>query len=271
VRRLAFALIAVVSSVAGFALPPCPPPNIMAEVIRVIDGDTIVVRILKVPDGHFLAVGAEESVRYIGVDAPEPQEPLGPLATELNRLLVEGRVVYLELDEDTHDDYGRLLAYVYLDPQGNLMVNLVLIALPFVGTRAYLGTMRYAEVFSHVDKMPLPCRPAVVISAVLPNPSGLEPDEEWIELKNVGQVPVDIGGWKITDEEGWYTIPKGTILMPGQTWRVYGRTYNPAGNTKGLYLANSGDCVLLFDANGNLIDRCCWSRDPGRDRPVICH
>lgn len=267
-----FAWLAVIlGAFVGFALPPCPPPEVEAIVLRVVDGDTIVVRIVRAPEGSPLRAGTEETLRYIGVEAPEPQEPLGLLAAELNRMLVGGRTVYLELDEVTRDAYGRLLAYVYLDPNGNLMVNLILISTPIIGTKAYPGTMRYAEVFQHVDQAPLVCIPKVVISAVLPNPIGPEPDEEWIELKNLGNVPVDISGWKITDGEGWYTIPNGTVLKPGGTWRVYGRVFNPTRSRDGLFLANSGDCVFLYDAAGALVDRCCWTKDPGSGRSVICH
>lgn len=148
-------LVLVVLSVGVSALPPCPPPNIVAEVIEVVDGDTIRVRLISVPNplSATLPPGSVERIRYIGVQAPEPAQPDGPAATELNRLLVEGRTVYLELDVDLRDDYGRLLAYVYLDPAGNFMVNLALIATPIIGTKAYPGTTRYADLFDQIDKL----------------------------------------------------------------------------------------------------------------------
>jgi micrococcal nuclease len=85
--------------------------RLRAEVERVVDGDTIVVRL----DGR------SERVRYIGIDTPETHHPdkpvqrFGPEATEANRRLVEGRTVLLELDVEPRDKYGRLLAYVYLE------------------------------------------------------------------------------------------------------------------------------------------------------------
>lgn len=271
-RKLALALaVFVVFVLSAFGLPACPPPNIVAQVVRVIDGDTIEVKIISVPDEYAGMLKEAEKIRYIGVDAPELSEPNGVKAAVLNALLVEGRTVYLELDSTIRDDYGRLLAYVYLDEYGELMVNLILITTSAIGTKTYSGTTRYAEVFEYVDSRPIPCRTQVIISAILPNPRGTEPDEEWIELKNVGSSPVDISGWLITDGEGRYTIPQGTVLSPGKTWRVYGRQYNPTAIKTGLYLANAGDCVLLYDRNGVLVDRCCWTSDPGADRVVVCH
>ncbi len=91
-----------------------------ARVERVVDGDTILVRI----DGR------RERVRYIGIDTPESVKPgtrvqcFGKAAAEANRRLVEGRDVRLEYDAEARDRYGRLLAYVYRD---DLLVNAELI------------------------------------------------------------------------------------------------------------------------------------------------
>ena len=82
-----------------------------ARVLRVIDGDTILVEV----------GGREERVRYIGVDTPEtvaPDRPpgcFGPEASAANAALVEGKVVQLERDVSDRDRFGRLLRYVYVD------------------------------------------------------------------------------------------------------------------------------------------------------------
>jgi micrococcal nuclease len=90
------------------------------RVERVVDGDTIVVRL----DGR------AERVRYIGVDTPESVKPgervqcFGKTAAAANRRLVLGRDVRLEYDAEARDRYGRLLAYVW---RGDLLVNAELI------------------------------------------------------------------------------------------------------------------------------------------------
>ena len=91
-----------------------------ADVTRVVDGDTIEVDL----------GGAEEDVRYIGIDTPEtvkpdaPVECFGPQASERNHELVDGRRVRLVFDRERRDAYGRLLAYVYV---GDRFVNAKLI------------------------------------------------------------------------------------------------------------------------------------------------
>ncbi len=82
-----------------------------AEVVRVVDGDTIVV----------VRDGSEYSVRYILIDTPEHGEPLYNEATKLNQLLIGGQTVYLLKDVSETDRYDRLLRYVYT--QDGLLVN----------------------------------------------------------------------------------------------------------------------------------------------------
>ena len=92
-------------------------------VIRVIDGDTIVV-------------SPNEKVRLIGVDTPETVHPkkavqcFGKDAKEFTRRMVERRSIRLALDEsnaarDHKDRYGRTLAYVYFDDGTMLNAELI--------------------------------------------------------------------------------------------------------------------------------------------------
>ncbi|MFT7645132.1 MAG: micrococcal nuclease [Candidatus Paceibacteria bacterium] len=96
-----------------------PATSIKAEVVRVIDGDTIVV----------LITNKEQTIRYIGIDTPEPYRDAEPACFSLeaslkNRELVEGKIVRLESDRENTDRYGRLLRYVYVD---DIFVNAELI------------------------------------------------------------------------------------------------------------------------------------------------
>jgi micrococcal nuclease len=98
----------------GSGREPAPTPrgsSVRAEVVRVIDGDTIEVSI----------GGRSDDVRYIGIDTPETVKPgtpvqcFGPRAHDFNEQLVDGREVRLVFDRERRDVYGRLLAYVYSD------------------------------------------------------------------------------------------------------------------------------------------------------------
>lgn len=85
-------------------------------VVSVVDGDTIKVRIN----------GKVETVRYIGVNTPERDEPGFAEATQKNRQLVAFRDVRLESDRSDEDVYGRKLRYVWA---GRTFVNRELVRL----------------------------------------------------------------------------------------------------------------------------------------------
>lgn len=112
-----------------------------------IDGDTI-----ELSDGRL--------VRYIGIDTPEVRrkvhdqwvvdpEPFARQATEANRRLVEGKPVRLEYDVQSHDRYGRLLAYVYV---GDQMVNEALLAEGVAQLLTIPPNVRYVERFRALAK-----------------------------------------------------------------------------------------------------------------------
>jgi len=121
------------------------------------------------------------------------------------------------------------------------------------------------------QKLPEEARQAtVVIKAVLPNPSGPEPDEEWIELVNVGEEPVNLRGWYIRDNSGKYVINSDIYLAPSQSIKIYGWEYNPEGDPKGVYLSNTQDCVRLFRPTGEEVSRCCWDTPRATDEVLLC-
>ena len=82
-----------------------------AKVERIVDGDTIV-----------LSFGS--IVRYVGITAPENNEPFETESTEENRKLVEGKTISLEYDNYKADKFGRILAYVFVDSK-NVSIELV--------------------------------------------------------------------------------------------------------------------------------------------------
>ena len=112
----------------GSPVPDTGPVD-RATVTRVVDGDTVVVR---------LADGSEETIRLLGVDTPEveaentPDEyegvpesaagreclrSYGDRASEFVHTALQGREVRIGYDpnEERRGYYGRLLAYIYVD------------------------------------------------------------------------------------------------------------------------------------------------------------
>jgi micrococcal nuclease len=95
----------------------------LRKVLRVVDGDTIVV-------------SPNERVRLIGVDTPETAHPVkavqcfGREAKEFTRRMADGQTVRLVLDQSNavrrhRDKYGRILAYVYLEDGTQLNADLI--------------------------------------------------------------------------------------------------------------------------------------------------
>jgi micrococcal nuclease len=120
--------------------------TLLATVVRVVDGDTIEVR---------LPQGRTEKVRYIGMDTPEihhPQrgeEPGGRRAAAVNRRLTDGQSVRLELDVQERDRYRRLLAYVYV---GDVMINAELVRLGYAQVMTIPPNVRHAELFRKLER-----------------------------------------------------------------------------------------------------------------------
>ena len=84
--------------------------NYEGTVTHIVDGDTIKVAI----NGNL------ETVRYIGVNAPERGEDGYEDAVLVNRRLVSGKRVRMEADKQDTDKYGRKLRYVWV---GRRFVN----------------------------------------------------------------------------------------------------------------------------------------------------
>ena len=116
-----------------------------ATVTRAVDGDTVEVSL----------DGTTEAVRYIGIDTPEsvapdqPVECFGERASHFNAGLVEGREVKLVFDAERRDQYGRLLAYVYL---GNEFVNAELVRRGFARTLTIPPNTEHAELFERLAR-----------------------------------------------------------------------------------------------------------------------
>ncbi len=118
-------------------------------VTRVVDGDTIVVRI---NDG-------DESVRLIGLDTPEIVDPrktvecFGKEASDEAKKILAGKTVRLETDasQDFRDKYGRLLAYVILTDGTNF--NKFMIANGFGYEYTYKVPYKYQADFREAEKI----------------------------------------------------------------------------------------------------------------------
>ncbi len=141
--------LAVVAAVVGYLILTAPPaPDVgratqTAQVIRVIDGDTVILA-----DGR--------KVRYLGIDAPEishtPFDPYGPEAFEFNHDLVQAKEVRLEYDVNRTDSYGRTLAFVYVKKDGRwVCVNAELVRAGLARTLFIPPNSKYKQYFRKLE------------------------------------------------------------------------------------------------------------------------
>ncbi len=131
----------------GRAQPQGPPPE--AVVAQVADGDTVITE-------------RGQRVRLLGVDAPEmekegrPAEFLAHKAKAELARLVQGQRVRLEYDRLRYDQYGRLLAYLFL-PDGT-QVNTELVRRGLARVYLVPPNTRYQETLLEAQRQALEAR-----------------------------------------------------------------------------------------------------------------
>ena len=96
--------------------------------------------------------------------------------------------------------------------------------------------------------------PPVVINEVhVQSPFSPEPD--FVELRNLGQVAVDLSGWTLRDGDGnTFGFPDGTALGQAALLGVWCGAAEGDGLRAGFGLGQAGDSVALFDADGSRVD-----------------
>jgi hypothetical protein len=130
----------------------------------------------------------------------------------------------------------------------------------------------------------------VVISELLYNPEGEEPEQEWIEIYHRGTGEIDLSEYKIGDEEsqgsgeGMFKFPEGAHLAGGEIIVVANRSvlfeekygYKPDFELAdsdpdvtemvkysnwadgSVNLSNGGDEVIILDGNDRISDAVSW-------------
>lgn len=235
---------------------PAQPGNLeSATVAHVVDGDTV-----ELTNGR--------TVRYIGINTPEHGQPYFAEATAINRQLVAGKQVQLEFDLETFDQYGRSLAYVWVDGR---MANLEIVRQGYANAFTIPPNVRYEKEFRQAERearevgrglwvganVPLKI---IQIHADAPGSDNENPNGEWIEIANQGDTPVLMQGFTLKDEANHiYTFGNFTVA-PGAAFRLYSGQGQDSPNA--LYWGlvnesvwnNNGDEAYLRDPQGALAD-----------------
>lgn len=255
------------------SLPKTPPTAdrfVEAQVVEVVDGDTIRV----------LVGGEKVTVRYIGIDTPEMAGAVGQAARAQNVALVSGRTVRLERDVSDRDPYGRLLRVVWA---GDLLVNAELVRLGYARAVAYPPDTAYRAQFAALQAeaeaarrglwaiaAPTPAAGHAAVKIIALRRDGAikprEPDE-WVAITNEGPTAEDLTGWRLESERGAasgqvFMFPPGFVLRPGQICRVYTDEAHPEWcglsfgyHKSGVWSNTEPDAAVLVDEAGAVVSR----------------
>ena len=102
----------------------------------------------------------------------------------------------------------------------------------------------------------------VLLSAVLPNPKGKDSGKEWVKIKNISNVPIDVEGLSVQTKKKTYVFSESVVLAPGEE-----RNWN-AKDLK-LTLINTNGEVSLVDPQGTVLHRLEWEK--AQDGGIIFH
>lgn len=98
----------------------------------------------------------------------------------------------------------------------------------------------------------------ILINEVLPNPSGADETNEWVEIYNLNNVEVDLSGWKLKDSAGTTTI---YVLPTNTKISANGFLVLKRPDTK-IMLNNDEDGLYLLTPDDKTEDTMSFSKAP---------
>src|SRR3989339_866272 len=129
-------------------ISPLPSP-VLHRIIRVVDGDTVVVNINN----------KDETIRLIGINSPEVRDPRKPVecfgkeASTKAKEILTGKNVRIENDptQGDKDKYKRLLRYIFLEDGTNF--NKLMIEEGYAFEYTYNIPYKYQEEFKEAQRL----------------------------------------------------------------------------------------------------------------------
>ncbi len=118
--------------------------EVYGAVVRVIDGDTLDLRVLAVYKDKYLSFnGSTIRIRLADINAPELGTPEGEEAKRALTSLAYGKNIYLDVDDlHIYDRYGRVVALAYLQINSTHLLNINL----------WLALNDYAEIVDYPNE-----------------------------------------------------------------------------------------------------------------------
>lgn len=145
-KKVRYLVILAISLILAYFGIDFPVKEGQHKVVKVVDGDTLVLSIDEV----------DERVRLIGIDTPESVHPdsnknveEGKIASDYMKKLVDGKYVEIEYDSQKRDRYNRILAYIYIDGD---MVNKIMLREGYARLATYPPNVKYVDDFIEIEK-----------------------------------------------------------------------------------------------------------------------
>jgi len=243
--------IAFLAACTPTETPPLPAPGNLqsAQVVQVIDGDTIDV----------LLDGQKYRVRYTLVNTPETKhspkgaEPFGAEASAANRALVEGKTVQLEKDVSETDRYGRLLRYVYVDGKS---VNEELLRQGMAHVATFPPDVKYVTRFLAVQKDAQTAKRGIWADYGTLEITAVDVRAEVVTLYNPQNAAQSLDGWTLVSERGDQRCPLRGSLAAGDSVQVWARAADASrggincGFSEGIWSNSNPDPAVLLDPPG---------------------
>jgi endonuclease YncB( thermonuclease family) len=213
------------------------------------------VRVKSVYDGDTILLEDGRKVRYLGINAPEFQEPFYLKAKRFNESLVLGQEIRIEFDQERGDLYDRVLAYVWVRDQ---MVNARLVQEGlahafFIGiSRKHNAQFLRLQAEAKQRKVGIwsargRARDLKITSVHPVDPARPDPYAPYVRITSLGNATIRLAGYVLANEGGQRYIFPDVSLEPGYTVIVGGK-----GGTDGV--DNSGQLIVHWTAQGSVWD-----------------
>lgn len=166
----------------------------------------------------------------------------GPAAFDHRFAIVDGRIILTGAYEWSGESaFGSVVRVTCASSSA--------VARPFVGEFERLWA-RWADTVSGAAEAESPISSVSILS--------VDSGSQCIHLLNTSDREVDISHWSLSDLEGRYTFPQGTVLPPHDPLSICIGQFNPAEDVDALYLDPGGDEVFLASPEGTIVDEMVW-------------
>lgn len=230
------------------------------------------VRVKLVSDGDSIILEDGRRVRYLGINAPEFQEPFYLKAKRFNESLVLGQKVRLEFGQERGDTYGRVLAYVYV---GDVMVNARLVQEGlahafFIGPdRKHNAMLLRFQAEAKQRKVGIwsargRARDLKITSIHPGNPDNSDLDTSYVRIANLSDELMHLTGYVLKNESGKRFVFPDVAIEPGYTVIVAGKDGTNGIDRRGQVVVHwpiqdtvwdqKEDTAYLMDPAGVIVD-----------------